>query len=327
VYPRIAAFPLIRHTPMPNPAFLHSSLLACAWLLAAPVAAAPSAPERPWPTPDYAAVDAYFKVCVLAKDVDAAHAAIQALGGRAMTAPPEAETFALDLGGAPMTMTLGKRGMCMLAAPSVPVETLMQRLVIAHEIHHGSAFELVDASDWYIDRAPKDQRRPTLGGDPPAEAVVRRREEIRTTDGRNLRLHVLSKTRQDGEGSVFLISEAHADRAQPRPPVPPGDHSGFCRVDPAENPRGRQAHPPIYPDAALKSCAHGVVRLRLLFDAAGIVQQVAIDQSSGNTDLDAAAAASARHWTFHPACIDGQPIAGEAIYPVNFGNPCEPAQE
>lgn len=93
-------------------------------------------------------------------------------------------------------------------------------------------------------------------------------------------------------------------------------------MEPTEDIAGRALNPPRYPPAALRACAHGVVRLRVSIDAAGNVSAVDIDESSGNDSLDVAAQQAAHRWRFNPGRRNGQPVGGDIVVPVNFHDPC-----
>lgn len=65
--------------------------------------------------------------------------------------------------------------------------------------------------------------------------------------------------------------------------------------------------------------AGGTVELRVFVDAGGAIQDVKVDTSSGNADLDAAARKAAHRWTCSPGRRDGTPVAGTILIPVDFG--------
>lgn len=285
------------------------------------IAAGSTASEPDRPPADFAVVDAFFRVCVMAKDADDARARAQAFGRHS------GESFELDLGGTPVKFTLGPPGVCMLVVRSINFERVLQYFAIELQRDHSPEdYRLIDDSEWEFDDFADDQSRPSLDGDPPTDAVVRRRVEVVSSRSLNVRLLVLSKQTTGTQGSVFLISEIHADAAKRRPPTPPRPprrHS--LDTPPSEEISGRLAFPPRYPEAALKACAYGEVRVRFRIDAAGAVLNVTIDQSSGNADLDKAAIEAARHWKFNPGSIEGHPVGGELIEPVRFENPCDSA--
>ncbi|SBV50051.1 hypothetical protein XBLMG947_0827 [Xanthomonas bromi] len=83
-----------------------------------------------------------------------------------------------------------------------------------------------------------------------------------------------------------------------------------------------QMPPPRYPSAALRRGDAGNVVVRVDVDAAGTPGGVTLVQRSGSRDLDRAAMEAVRHWRFHPAQRNGQPVAGSMDIPFEF----KPAQ-
>ncbi|MCC4588154.1 energy transducer TonB [Xanthomonas sp. NCPPB 1067] len=83
-----------------------------------------------------------------------------------------------------------------------------------------------------------------------------------------------------------------------------------------------QMPPPRYPAAALRRGDAGDVVVRVDVDAAGNPGGVTLVQRSGSRDLDRAAMEAVRHWRFHPARHNGQPVAGSVDIPFEF----KPAQ-
>jgi TonB family protein len=312
---------------MNRPALTLWFLLACACIASSTAAAAPAATGRDLPSANFNFVRTYFRVCVLAKDADDARARALALGGKAMASAPDADAFQFDFDGTQGRLTLDPRGLCMLAVPSTDINWVLQEFSISLQIRRDDwAYDIVDMRDILYDDYADDQRRPSFGAELPADAVVRARVEVVTPDARNVRLLVLSQRTTETRGSMYLLTEVHADATEqeqlmpgpPRPSFGPRYHSAF----PSEAPGGRQAHPVEFPEAAVKACAHGQVRLRVRIDARGSVQDVAIDRSAGNGDLDGAAMDAARHWKFIPGNADGLPVGGEFILPVTFADPC-----
>ncbi|MBB4595011.1 energy transducer TonB [Xanthomonas cannabis] len=79
-----------------------------------------------------------------------------------------------------------------------------------------------------------------------------------------------------------------------------------------------QMPPPRYPSAALRRGDAGDVVVRVDVDAAGNPGGVTLVQRSGSRDLDRAAMEAVRHWRFHPAQRNGQPVAGSLDVPFEF---------
>ena len=78
---------------------------------------------------------------------------------------------------------------------------------------------------------------------------------------------------------------------------------------------------PKYPDGALVSHRGGGVLLRVQYDSAGRVTDATVVEGgspkAGN-DIERAALASVKHWTFRPESIAGHPEAGTVMVPICF---------
>lgn len=75
---------------------------------------------------------------------------------------------------------------------------------------------------------------------------------------------------------------------------------------------------PEYPADARSKRREGTVRISVLVDENGLVQDVRVAASSGSGSLDQAALDCLRTWRFRPACQDGRPITVWATVPVVF---------
>lgn len=75
---------------------------------------------------------------------------------------------------------------------------------------------------------------------------------------------------------------------------------------------------PAYPPAAKSARIAGTVILSVLVDENGNPLSVAKLKSSGNADLDQAAATAVRKWRFRPAKLDGRPVKARLQIPVRF---------
>lgn len=73
-----------------------------------------------------------------------------------------------------------------------------------------------------------------------------------------------------------------------------------------------------YPIESLRNREQGTVTLRVLVSAAGLVQAVEIEKSSGWPRLDRAARDAVKGWSFHPAIRNGVAQSGWALVPVTF---------
>ena len=87
--------------------------------------------------------------------------------------------------------------------------------------------------------------------------------------------------------------------------------------------------PPKYPPEAARAGATGTVVLIISVSAAGAIENVLVERSSGNRLLDTAAIDAVNEWTFAPAIEHGKPARGRVRVPVDFnmGNEDEPVRE
>ena len=76
--------------------------------------------------------------------------------------------------------------------------------------------------------------------------------------------------------------------------------------------------PPHYPDEAIRQHHEGTVLLVVTIGADGLPLDIAVEQSSGFAELDAAALASAKDWRFHALQPDGSATTAKARVPVRF---------
>ena len=79
--------------------------------------------------------------------------------------------------------------------------------------------------------------------------------------------------------------------------------------------------PPAYPEALACNGVGGTVQLRIRIEADGRIRQTEIQTGSGNAELDAAAQAAVRDWTFNPAKQAGRPVAQWIAVPMTFHVP------
>lgn len=128
----------------------------------------------------------------------------------------------------------------------------------------------------------------------------------------------------DGE-SPRLVEEPPPPPAAPvqsQAPVPPTLEQApaapaTAAVQAPELLAGQDA--PRYPPSALRRGESGTVMLRIHVDAEGRAGDVEIIERSGSRALDRAAAEAALRWRFSPARdAQGQPVAGQAVVPVEF---------
>ena len=120
---------------------------------------------------------------------------------------------------------------------------------------------------------------------------------------------------------TFSITEDESASSLPTPPP---------RLVAAEEaatplPTYRSIRPPKYPQLAIEQKREGNVFLRVLVGVDGMVQQVEVETSSGSGDLDEAAKAAVRKWTFNAAHDGYKSVAAWVGVPVNFSLDDAPA--
>jgi TonB family protein len=75
---------------------------------------------------------------------------------------------------------------------------------------------------------------------------------------------------------------------------------------------------PVYPESAKKDKVEGKVVVDCVIDEQGRLNDPKVATSSGNADLDQAALAAVSKWTFHPATLEGKPVAVTYTLTINF---------
>ena len=76
--------------------------------------------------------------------------------------------------------------------------------------------------------------------------------------------------------------------------------------------------PPRYPMEAVLLHEEGMVSLTIHVEASGRVAEIDITRSSGYRLLDQTARSALLRWRFKPAVRDGQPVASELPYSIQF---------
>jgi len=79
--------------------------------------------------------------------------------------------------------------------------------------------------------------------------------------------------------------------------------------------------PPAYPETLACAGIGGTVQLRVNVGADGRVGEVAVQQGSGNAELDAVATKAVRAWRFNPAMQMGKPVSKWIAVPMTFHVP------
>lgn len=88
--------------------------------------------------------------------------------------------------------------------------------------------------------------------------------------------------------------------------------------NPAEPATYNAIQPPRYPKTAIDAKAGGDVMLRVLVDRSGTPEQVEVESSTGNAELDASAIAAVRKWKFNPARDGDAAVPSWVLVPINF---------
>lgn len=78
---------------------------------------------------------------------------------------------------------------------------------------------------------------------------------------------------------------------------------------------------PAYPETAVPGREQGAVVVAALVRPDGTVRRVALQKSSGFSDLDDAAMNAVNGWKFVPATKDGAPVEGPASVQIVFTPP------
>jgi len=127
--------------------------------------------------------------------------------------------------------------------------------------------------------------------------------------------------------SVAVSSQTHRPRG-PRPtniaPSPPPASVAQPASQPEQGtirslPSPLPDNPiPDYPASAARAGRQGVVFVLMDIDSTGRVANVSVGRSSGHADLDRAALAAARRWTFRPARRGDQSVAVTVLKPFRF---------
>lgn len=104
----------------------------------------------------------------------------------------------------------------------------------------------------------------------------------------------------------------------PTPPAPPAPPPAPVDVAPSENISYRNRRPPRYPPQAIRERHTGRVVLKVLIAVDGSPKEITVEKSSGYRELDRAAIAAVKTWTFNPGIHNGVPYEGYALVPFDF---------
>lgn len=114
--------------------------------------------------------------------------------------------------------------------------------------------------------------------------------------------------------AIALLALGLAACSEAPPPAPVGK---------TQPPSAVSTPPPAYPEALACAGVGGTVQLRVLIGTDGHIGKTELVTSSGNRELDAAAQAAVREWTFNPALQAGRPTAQWITVPMTFHVPSE----
>lgn len=134
--------------------------------------------------------------------------------------------------------------------------------------------------------------------------------------------------------ALTLLSLAAHAQDPPAPPPPPPDRDGPPPPAPRiADPRLRQRAPSIktpmrvsYPQAEACMGISGTTVLIVTAGERGEVQDVQVERSSRNRNLDRAAMNAAREMRFSPEIFNGQAVQSRSRIPVDFMLPDTPSQ-
>jgi protein TonB len=82
--------------------------------------------------------------------------------------------------------------------------------------------------------------------------------------------------------------------------------------------RYRHTPEPAYPASAREEGEEGVVLLRVRISRSGLPEEIVLESSSGFPELDSAAIAGVRQWSFTPARRGDEPIEAWMQVPIRF---------
>jgi periplasmic protein TonB len=159
---------------------------------------------------------------------------------------------------------------------------------------------------------------------PPSQAAIRPTRPAKP---------LISKRALRAAARSARLKRRHKDRSKPqaaryrkaKPAVPGKSAATSIAANTASayrppRPGGGSAGNPLpkYPKSARRRGAEGRVVLAVRVGADGRARSVALRQSSGDADLDAAALEAVRRWRFAPASRGGVSVEGLAIVPIRF---------
>lgn len=108
---------------------------------------------------------------------------------------------------------------------------------------------------------------------------------------------------------LVLAQQSHATEAAPVP-----------RPVEASEKRIIGTPAPPFPPSAIRQGHEGTVKVRVKLNANGEPVDVSVEESSGYSELDAAAVKGAYSWRFRPRVVDGRNMEDTVVAPVTFSH-------
>ena len=156
-------------------------------------------------------------------------------------------------------------------------------------------------------------------------------EAVEATAGSRNDVPRSEQTAADRPSRIVSVGGASGDAgrvggkgtAASRGPLGDGRRPGSGGAGGSREPAALGANPkPIYPPDALARGVEGVVLLHVRIRRDGTVEDVRVEQSSGDKSLDNAALSTVRqHWRFMPAQENGVEVACQRTLPIRFRIP------
>jgi protein TonB len=212
----------------------------------------------------------------------------------------------------------GKQGMVVLEASFQPPTDDSPATVV---VKIAEPVETADTTAQVTLEAPPLEQKRLSEIEPAAQAmpVADVPSDLPPTDAAELE-RVAAASSQPSEA----VSQPVKVAAAARPVTPPQPIASLAAIPETPGVRSETAvswalNPqPIYPPLALARGWHGTALLRVWIDAAGAIERVEIERSSGFDILDGAAVAAVERWKARPATRFGQPIASVELQAIIF---------
>lgn len=116
------------------------------------------------------------------------------------------------------------------------------------------------------------------------------------------------------EETPRLVEKAPAPAPAPAPTAPPPRPATAASASPTPI----QMPAPRYPAQAARRGVGGIVRVRAEVGVDGVPVSVTVVEGSGTRELDRAALEAVRRWRFRPGVVDGRPVPGSVVVPIEF---------